>query len=111
METQTTNGQPVEDGRQTLRNALASGEWKTRSQLAQELGWDVRDVRSVAEDLGGEIVRGQHGYKLTAMLTAEELNSANHTANAWESQIRKMQEYVSDLRNRLQSRFPSEAKA
>ena len=73
-----------------LRCLLSGGHWLSRSLIAQTLQWHPRRVPAAAEMLGAEIVRSRtHGFKLTALLTAEEIEIGIHAANEMLSQGKK----------------------
>ena len=85
-----------------MRELLAAGGWLKRRDFMQKLGWPERKVPAVAELLGGEIVRSRtRGFKLTALLTPEEVPVAIHTAREVLSQCRKNAGYAMALRKRV----------
>jgi hypothetical protein len=85
-----------------MRTLLASGGWLKRKDFMAQLGWPERKVPAVAELLGGEIVRSRtRGFKLTALLTPDEVPVAIHTAQEVLSQCRKNAGYAIALRKRV----------
>ncbi len=76
-----------------LRAWLLTHGWQTRRQLVEGLAWSERKIREVAEAMGADIVRGQHGFKLTEQLTREDLQAAKQAADAAISQGHKQQAY------------------
>lgn len=85
----------------TLRGWLSTHGWQTRRQLVEGLDWSERKVRLVAELIGSDIVRGQHGFKLTSQITREEVGSALQAAQAAISQGQRMVRYGNKLKLRL----------
>lgn len=84
-----------------LRAWLLTHGWQTRRQLAEGLGWSERKIREVAEGMGADIVRCQHGFKLTEQLTREDLESAKQAADAALSQAKKQEAYGLALLRRI----------
>ncbi len=85
-----------------MRALLSAGRWLKRKDFMRQLGWPERKVPAVAELLGGEIVRSRtHGFKLTSLLTPEEVPVAIHTAEEVLSQCRKNAGYAIALRKRV----------
>lgn len=84
-----------------LRAWLLTHGWQTRRQLAEGLGWSERKIREMAESMGADIVRGQHGFKLTEQLTREDLEAAKQAADAAISQAKKQEAYGLALLRRL----------
>ena len=76
----------------TLRAWLAVRGWQTRAQIAAGLGWHIRKISVVADLLGTDIIRGQHGFKLTDQLTTDDLpfalESAEHFISRGKDEIR-----------------------
>lgn len=94
----------TEADQSNLRAALiSSGTWMTRAQLCNLLGWPDRKVREVAETLGVEVVRGQLGFKLTTLITRDELSAVQQSIDAFHSQAVKMEQYAHALRLHLHS--------
>jgi hypothetical protein len=86
----------------SLRAQLMSiGSWQTRNELCRALGWPDRKVREVAEAMGAEVVRCQLGFKLTALVTREDLPAIKQAIDAFHSQANKMEAYALALRKRL----------
>ena len=56
-----------------LRAQIMIRDWQTREEIARALGWSVRKVRAVAQSIGGQVIRCQAGYKLTAACTRDDL--------------------------------------
>jgi hypothetical protein len=85
-----------------LRALLAGGHWLTRRLIMQTLGWPERKVPAVLQALGAEVVRSRtHGFKLTALLTKEEIPIALHAAEEVLSQCGKNTAYAVALKQRL----------
>lgn len=84
-----------------LRAWLATHGWQTRRELVAGLGWDERKIRTTLELMGADVVRGQRGFKLTELLTREEIGLGLQAADAFESQAAKNQAYAYELRKRL----------
>lgn len=84
-----------------LRAWLLTHGWQTRRQLAEGLGWSERKIREVAEGMGADIVRGQHGFKLTEQLGREDLEPAKQAADAALSQAKKQEAYGLALLRRI----------
>ena len=84
-----------------LRSLVMSRDWQTREQLATALGWPVRKVRAVAQSLGGQIIRCQAGYKLTADCTRDDLPLMTQAADASGSQARIQLAYELDIRRSI----------
>lgn len=85
----------------TLRAHLMSHGWQTRREICAALQWEERKVRDVAESLGTEIVRCQLGFKLTEMVTREDISAVKQAIDAFHSQASKMDQYAHGLRRRL----------
>lgn len=101
IEMQFTGGVTDADVMQ-MRALLAGGHWLKRKDFMERLGWPERKVPAVAELLGGEIVRSRaKGFKLTALLTPDEVPIAIHTAQEVLSQCRKNAGYAVALRRRI----------
>ncbi len=92
---------PPDNDADRLRAHLRYYGWRTRAQICEALGWSERQVRSIAESLGADIVRGQTGFKLTEQLTREDLGAAHQSADAYLSQGKRMIRYSIALRHRL----------
>lgn len=90
-----------------LRARLVAQGWQTRKQLVHALGWCERKVRAVAELMGGDIVRGQKGFKLTERLTPEDCPIALEAARIRIAQSKKDLEYGMGLLTRLHQQFPN----
>jgi hypothetical protein len=88
-----------------LRGWLAEHGWQTRAQLVAGLGWSERKIRETAEAMGADIVRGQHGFKLTEQLGREDLEAAKQAADAAISQAQKQQAYGVALLRRIHGRI------
>ena len=73
-----------------LRRLLSVNDWMTRRQIKFALGWSERRVRAVAEVMGKEVVRGQHGFKLANKITRGEVADVIQAADAAISQGKKM---------------------
>ena len=86
-----------------LRAQIMSRDWQTREQIASALGWPVRKVRAVAQSLGGQIIRCQAGYKLTAACTRDDLPLMTQAADAAGSQARIQLAYELEIRRALHS--------
>ena len=84
-----------------LRAWLLARGWQTRRQLVEGLGWPERKIREVAEMMGADIVRGQHGFKLTEQLTRDDLADAKQAADAAISQAHKQETYGVALLRRI----------
>ena len=85
-----------------LRDILSDGHWLSRSLLAQTLKWYPRRVPAAAEMLGAEIVRSRtHGFKLTSLLTKEEIPIALHAAEEMHSQAKKNEACALALKRRI----------
>ena len=85
-----------------LRAALLSaGTWQSRAELSKRLGWPERKIREVSETLGAEIVRCQLGFKLSDLITRDDLPDVKQAIDAFHSQARKMDFYANSLRRRL----------
>jgi hypothetical protein len=84
---------------------ISAGTWQTRAQLCATLGWPDRKVRAVAESLGAEVVRGQHGFKLLAQITPEEEPLVREAIATFHSQAKKMEDYSRSLTYRLATRI------
>lgn len=84
-----------------LRSHLAGTGWQTRAQITRALGWTERQLRSAAESLGPDLVRGQAGFKLTSRLDREDLPLATQAADAFVSQGKRMIRHGLALRKRL----------
>lgn len=80
---------------------ISAGTWQTRADLCKALNWDERKVREVAEALGPEVVRCQLGFKLTEMVTRDDLSCVKQAIDAFHSQAAKMEAYAQSLRRRL----------
>ena len=83
-----------------LRRLLTSNDWMTRAQLGFALGWSARRVRAAAEELGPDVVRGQHGFKLTEKIQRAELPDLVQASDAALSQGKRMIRYGLALRRR-----------
>jgi hypothetical protein len=86
-----------------LRAQIMSRDWQTREQIANALGWPVRKVRAVAQSLGGQIIRCQAGYKLTAACTRDDAPQMMQAADAAGSQARIGLAYEIAVRRALHS--------
>jgi hypothetical protein len=84
---------------------ISSGAWQTRAQICATLGWPERKVRAVAESLGAEVVRSQHGFKLFDNLTDADVSLARESAAFFHSQSVKMEDYFKALSHRLATRI------
>lgn len=84
-----------------LSGWLRSHGWQSRSDLAQGLGWSARKLRVVMELMGADIVRSQHGFKLTEQLTRDDLEAAKQAADAAISQAKKQEAYGLALLRRI----------
>lgn len=85
-----------------LRELLAAGHWLSRALIATTLRWHPRRVPAAAELLGPEIVRSRtHGFKLTALLTREEIPIALHAAAEMHSQAKKNEGCALALKQRV----------
>jgi len=73
--------------------AANSSAWLNRDEVAKSLGWDVRKVRAVAQTFGGQIIRGQLGYKLKTACTRDDLSLMQQSADAAGSQSRIQKAY------------------
>ena len=80
---------------------ISAGTWQTRSDLSRTLGWPDRKVREVAECLGHDVVRCQLGFKLTELVTRDDLSAVKQAIDAFHSQAHKMEYYANSLRRRL----------
>jgi hypothetical protein len=88
--------------RSEFRAALISaGTWRTRAQLCATLNCSDRKVRAIAESLGSEVVRCQHGFKLLEQITPEEEPIVREAIATFRSQAVKMEEYSKSLARRL----------
>ena len=92
---------PPNTDAEKLRAHLHCYGWRTRAQICEALGWSERQVRSVAESLGADVVRSQSGFKLTEALTREDLPAAQQAADAYLSQGKRMIRYSIALRRHL----------
>lgn len=85
-----------------LRDILSDGHWLSRRLIAETLRWNVRRVPAAAEKLGKEVVRSHtRGFKLTSLLTPEEIPIATHAANRARAQGRKELGYYLALKREL----------
>jgi hypothetical protein len=84
-----------------LRAHLMSHGWQTRREICEAMFWDERKLRDVAETLGPEIIRCQLGFKLTDLVTREDLAAVKQCVDAFRSQGQKMLNYSESLRRRL----------
>jgi hypothetical protein len=66
------------------------GGWLSREHLCARLTWSERKLRRVAEALGAEIIRGQPGFKLTELITRDDLPAVQQAIDHFESQGKKM---------------------
>lgn len=82
-----------EQDMRAFRDQLRANGWQTRRQLCQALGWEERKVRSIAEALGDEIVRGQAGFKLVSMIERDELGKAVQARDQAIAQGKRMIRY------------------
>lgn len=63
-----------------------SSAWITRTEIAVALNWEVRKVRATAQTFGGEIIRGQLGYKLADACTRDDVPLMQQSADSAGSQ-------------------------
>ena len=77
--------------------------WQTRRELCQALGWEERKVRAVAQAMGGNVIRGQLGYKLTDACTRDDLALMQQAADAAASQSRIQASYAVEVRRAIHS--------
>lgn len=91
----------VDRAADALRSWLGRHGWQTRRQLCEGLGWSERQVREAAEALGDDVVRGQQGFKLTALIGREDLECAVAAADAAISQGKIMMRYGLRLKRRI----------
>lgn len=91
----------TKDDASMLRERLSLFGWQTRNELAVALDWSERKIRDVAESMGGEIVRGQRGFKLTRDITREELGDVAQAADAALSQGKRMIRYGLSLKRKM----------
>jgi hypothetical protein len=84
---------------------ISAGTWQTRAQLCDALGWTERKVRAVAESLGAEVVRCQHGFKLLDQIPKQEEPLVREAIAVFHSQAKKMEDYSKALTYRLASRI------
>ncbi len=92
----------TETDQSEFRALLIARGWTTRKEVCEALGWDERKLRAVAQSLGGEVVRCQLGYKLTAHCASrEDLGWVKQAADAAASQARWMRAYEIELRKFL----------
>lgn len=84
-----------------LRAQIMVRDWQTREEIARALGWTVRKVRAVAQSLGGQIIRGQAGYKLTAACGRDDVPMMLQAADAAGSQGRIQLGYELEIRRAI----------
>ena len=58
----------------TLIAALSGRGWRTRTALASELGWTIREVRAVASASEDRIIGGSKGYCLLQQAPVEDVH-------------------------------------
>jgi hypothetical protein len=80
---------------------ISAGRWLTRADLCAATGWSDRKVRAIAESLGSEVVRCQHGFKLLEQITKEEEPIVREAIATFRSQAAKMEDYSKSLAHRL----------
>jgi hypothetical protein len=83
---------------------ISAGTWQTRAQLCSALNWPDRKVRAVAESLGAEVVRCQHGFKLFDQIPKEEEPLVREAIATFHSQAQKMEGYSKALAYGLAAR-------
>jgi hypothetical protein len=83
---------------------IMTNTWQTRAQLCAALGWPDRKVRAVAESLGADVVRCQHGFKLLEQITPEEVPLVREAIGVFRSQAVKMEGYAKSLSYALAGR-------
>ena len=83
---------------------LGSHGHLTRIQLRQITGWSERDIRSLAEAAGDQVVRGQNGFCLTESALRDNLDEVVNSAEIAISQGKKMIRYGVALKRRVHAK-------
>jgi len=60
---------------ETLMRTLRGKGWLHAATIEDLLSWSERKIRAVANASEGQVLSGQHGYKLTIECTPEELKA------------------------------------
>ena len=79
---------------------ISRTDYITRRELSQVLGWDERKIRAAAQQLGGDVVRCQLGFKHRSTVTRDDLPYIKQAADAAGSQARIQLDYELKM-NRL----------
>lgn len=87
---------------QAVLEALRGRGWILRERLALELGCSVRRLRMAVAEASGGILSSEHGLKLTAEASEDEVNEALGRFN---SQIHQMSVRVVQTREVWENRF------
>jgi len=77
--------------------------WVTRREACAALNWDERKLRSVAQALGGKVIRCQLGFKLTLACTRDDVPAMQQAANAAGSQGRIHLAYEHEILKHIHS--------
>jgi hypothetical protein len=80
-----------------LLNTLNGQGWVTSREIRAAKGWEDRTIRLLAAASDGQVLSGQHGYKLTSQATPEEMM---HATSWLESQAREMSNRARAIRRR-----------
>lgn len=72
-----------------LIESLSGGEWRKAFRISKETGLNERQLRAAANASDGQVISGQHGYKLTRLATADEIRHAINWMNKQANEMKR----------------------